>query len=91
MEVARVKERQRGSCFAAESAKECGWGADEGSDTRLGPSGRRFEPCHSDQKSAEIVWFQRILCVYCGERNSPRRICSSSWVTVSSMAANSFI
>jgi hypothetical protein len=29
----------------------------------LGPSGRRFEPCHSDQKSSEIVDFRGFFYV----------------------------
>lgn len=53
----RVKECQRGSAYAAESAKERHKGAAEGSDTRLGPGDRAFESHYSDQKHAEIVDF----------------------------------
>jgi hypothetical protein len=34
-----------------------------GSAGGLGPSGRRFEPCHSDQKSSEIVDFRGFFYV----------------------------
>ena len=50
-ETSRAKEFQRGTAGAKESAKEGARVPPEGSDTLLGPSGRRFEPCHSDQKS----------------------------------------
>ncbi len=49
-ETSRAKEFQRGTDGALESAKEGARVLPEGSDTLLGPSGRRFEPCHSDQR-----------------------------------------
>ena len=47
-ETNRAKEFQKGTAGATESAKESAEGLAEGSDIGLGPSGRRFEPCHSD-------------------------------------------
>ena len=38
-----------------ESAKECDTVLPEGLGIGLGPSGRRFEPCHSDHKSTVIL------------------------------------
>jgi hypothetical protein len=45
----------------------------------LGPSGRRFEPCHSDQKSSEIVDFRGFFYVKssnsgCGQNGFLRRL-----------------
>lgn len=60
MGAARVWECQRGIVPPRESAEERGRAVDESSDTRLGSSGRRLEPCHSDQKPAEIVGFMVI-------------------------------
>ena len=54
-ETNRAKEFQKGTAGATESAKECDSVLPEGSDIGLGPSGRRFEPCHSDHKSTVIL------------------------------------
>jgi len=45
----------------------------------LGPSGRRFEPCHSDQKSSEIDDFRGFFYVKssnlrCGQNSFLRRL-----------------
>lgn len=53
-ETNRAKEFQRGTAGVLESTKEDATGLPEGSDIGLGPSGRRFEPCHSDHKSTVI-------------------------------------
>ena len=46
-EINRPIEFQRGTVGATESAKEDARPLTESSDIGLGPSGRRFEPCHS--------------------------------------------
>ena len=53
-----------------ESAKEGDSVLPEGSDIGLGPSGRGFEPLHSDQKLSEISDFRELFLflVYCGAR-----------------------
>lgn len=47
-EANRQKEFQRETAGVPESAKEGARVLAEGSDIGLGPSDRRFEPCHSD-------------------------------------------
>ena len=44
-----------------ESTKEGLTGLPEGSDIGLGPSGRGFEPLHSDQKLSEISDFRELF------------------------------
>ena len=44
----RAKEFQRETAGVTESAKEAARPLAEGSDIGLGPSGRGFEPLHSD-------------------------------------------
>ena len=51
LETRRPKECQRGTAGAEERAKEGGRVLAEGSDTRLGPRGRRFESCHLDHQA----------------------------------------
>ena len=46
-EINRPIEFQRGTAEVPESAKEGARPLAESSDIGLGPSGRRFEPCHS--------------------------------------------
>ena len=67
-EASRVKEFQRGTVGAAESAKECDTVLSEGSDIGLGPGDRAFEPHYSDQNPSEIVDFRGLFLffVYCG-------------------------
>ena len=50
-ETNRAKEFQRGTAGVLESSKKGVTGLPEGSDISLGPSGRGFEPLHSDQKA----------------------------------------
>ena len=57
-ETRRATKRQRVSMGVLYSAKECRKAPAEGSDRPLGPSGRRFESCHSDQK-------QKVKKIYC--------------------------
>ena len=59
-ETNRAKEFQKGTAGATESAKECDSVLPEGSDIGLGPSGRGFEPLHSDQKLSEISDFREL-------------------------------
>ena len=47
-----------------ESAKEGDSVLPEGSDIGLGPSGRRFEPCHSDQQGLTIL-SAPAFCLFC--------------------------
>jgi len=52
---------------------------EKSSDSNLGPSGRRFEPCHSDQKFSEIVDFRGFFYVKssnfgCGQKRLLRRL-----------------
>lgn len=47
-----------------ESAKEGARPLAESSDIGLGPSGRRFEPCHSDQQGLTIL-SAPAFCLFC--------------------------
>ena len=62
-EASRAKEFQRGTAGVPESVKEGATGLHEGSDIGLGPSGRRFEPCHSDQRPQERCSWGLIHCL----------------------------
>ena len=66
----RAKEFQRGTAGVLESNKKRRKVLFDETDILLGPSGRGFEPLHSDQKLSEISDFRELFLflVYCGAR-----------------------